>query len=86
MVCPSCGEEMECGILLPFGGRGGYYTTGMQWLPKDTALKRTFMPITRKGVSKCGGEVIKLCINNIALPNHSDVFICKKCRKLIIDY
>lgn len=46
MNCPECGEEMECGIFLPMGSRGGY-TINMMWMPIEAAY--TLMPITKKG-------------------------------------
>ncbi|MCM1225959.1 MAG: PF20097 family protein [Clostridium sp.] len=85
MTCTNCGEEMECGILLNNGG-GRYGYTHIRWLPKEAAIKRLFLPFTKKGVNKCGGEVIKLYNSDIAMPKYTDTYICKKCRKLIVNY
>lgn len=84
MDCPNCNEQMERGILLGYGGRAGY--TNIRWLPKEVTMKKFFVPITKKGVNKCGGEVIKLYSSDIAMPKYTDTYICKKCRKLIVDY
>lgn len=74
---------MEVGVLLPLGG---IYSTGLAWIPKDIVMKKTFMPITRHGVKKVGGEVIKIQTNDLAMSGYTDVHICRKCRKLILNY
>ncbi|MGN1481748.1 PF20097 family protein [Porcipelethomonas sp.] len=80
MICPECKNEMKAGIIpVPSGAK-----CPMQWLPEDAYMKKTWIPVTKTGTQKLGGEI--LSVKTDAMIPHINAFICKKCRKIIIDY
>lgn len=80
MVCPYCGKEMESGVINVSNGA----KSPISWLPQEVILNKTFMPVTKKGTEKLGG--IALPVKNTFMLPHIDAYICKDCRKIIIDY
>lgn len=83
MKCPECNCDMEVGMLLTNARAYGH----PQWFPKDTFLKKTFIPVTQKGTEEAGGVVLRQRKNcsDPTVP-HIEAHICRKCKKLMVDY
>lgn len=77
MECPYCGAEMEKGSLQTQGGDGLFY------MPRN---KKYGMFPTHKSVEKKGGVILDGPY--MFRFNYVDVtcFICKACKKIIIQY
>lgn len=79
MLCPECRNDMEAGFLHV---NGVHYP--IQWFPRDVFYKKVFLPLTKQGTEKAGG--IAVPIDQGQLVPHIEAYVCKDCKKIVINY
>ena len=78
MNCPACGKEMEAGKIATD------YSRGLFFLPPGGKIG---FIASRKGIEKQNGVVLDGPYNT-NLPNETEIpaYICRDCRKIIMEY